>query len=173
VRLRLKSKGKYIPESWYNIQADLPEYKCQFINPFTMKEAGADDLKMIFPESLIEQEMTKERYIGIPSEVLDLYRMWRPTPLNRADRLEKTLGTPAKIFYKYEGTSPAGSHKLNTAIPQAYFNKISGINTLSTETGAGQWGSALAFACKSLNMQCKVFMVKIVFNLIKLRDFFF
>jgi tryptophan synthase beta chain len=160
----LEDINEYIPECWYNMQADLPDYKCQFINPFTMKEAGKNDLKMIFPEPLIEQEISKERFIKIPSEVLDLYRMWRPTPLNRADRLEKTLGTPAKIFYKYEGTSPAGSHKLNTAIPQAYFNKISGINTLSTETGAGQWGSALAFACKSLNMQCKVFMVKISFN---------
>ena len=160
----MKETNNYMPEHWYNIQADLPDYKCQFINPFTMKEAGKDDLKMIFPEPLIEQEISKERFIKIPIEVLDIYSMWRPTPLKRAYRLEQTIGTPAKIFYKYEGASPAGSHKLNTAIPQAYFNKISGINTLSTETGAGQWGSALAFACKLLNMKCKVFMVKISYD---------
>ena len=160
----MKKIDKYIPEYWYNIQADLTDYKCQFISPQTLKEASKEELNVIFPEPLIEQEISKERYIRIPKEVLELYSLWRPTPLKRAYRLEKALETPAKIFYKYEGTSPVGSHKLNTAIAQAYFNKISGVNMLSTETGAGQWGTALAFACKLLKMQCKVFMVRISYN---------
>jgi tryptophan synthase beta chain len=155
---------KNVPECWYNIQADLNDYECQLINPFTKEKASHDDLNVIFPKFLVEQEFSKERYINIPEEVLSIYSMWRPTPLKRAFRLEKALKTPVKIYYKYEGASPAGSHKLNTAIAQAYFNKISGVNMLSTETGAGQWGSALAFACKILGMHCKVFMVRISYD---------
>ncbi|MDY6821504.1 MAG: TrpB-like pyridoxal phosphate-dependent enzyme [Deferribacterota bacterium] len=155
---------KYLSNYWYNIQADLNDYEPLFFNPVTTKKAQMDELNLIFPKNLIEQETTREKYIEIPEQVLDVYKLYRPTPLKRAYNLEKVLHTPAKIFYKYEGASPTGSHKLNTAIAQAYFNKISGINTLTTETGAGQWGSALAFACKQLKMHCKIFMVKISFE---------
>ncbi len=149
-----------MPTSWYNIQPDLPEPLPTVLNPATCKPVTPGDLKAIFPMTLIEQEMSQERYIEIPDEVQDIYRMWRPTPLHRAYQLEKALGTPAKIFYKYEGVSPAGSHKSNTAIAQAYYNKKAGIKRLATETGAGQWGSALSLGCCLMGLECKVYMVR-------------
>ncbi len=149
-----------IPKSWYNVAADLPKPLDPPLNPGTMKPLGPADLAPLFPMELIKQEVSTEREIRIPDEVRDIYRIWRPSPLYRARRLEKALGTPAKIFYKYEGVSPPGSHKPNTAIAQAYYNMKEGITRLSTETGAGQWGSSLAFACKMFDLQCKVYMVK-------------
>ncbi len=148
-----------IPERWYNIQADLEWPLDPALHPGTKEPAGPDDFAPLFPMELIMQEVSRERWIEIPDEVRDIYRMWRPTPLYRALRLEKALGTPAKIFYKYEGGSPAGSHKPNTAVAQAYYNKVEGTKRIATETGAGQWGSALAFACNQLDMECKVYMV--------------
>lgn len=153
-----------IPTHWYNIMADMPTVPKPPLNPQTLKPAGPEDLSPIFPMELIKQEVSPERWIEIPEEVRELYKMWRPSPLVRALRLEKALGTPAKIFYKYEGASPAGSHKLNTAIPQAYYNKQSGIKRLSTETGAGQWGSALSMACSFFDLECTVYMVKVSYQ---------
>ncbi|MHB8124289.1 MAG: TrpB-like pyridoxal phosphate-dependent enzyme [Desulfitobacteriaceae bacterium] len=153
-----------IPTHWYNIMADMPNLPKPPLNPQTLQPAGPPDLTPIFPMDLIMQEVSQERWIGIPEEVRELYKLWRPAPLVRAHRLEKALGTPAKIFYKYEGASPAGSHKLNTAIPQAYYNKIAGIKRLSTETGAGQWGSALSMACNFFGLECTVYMVKISYQ---------
>jgi tryptophan synthase beta chain len=138
---------KDMPTRWYNIQADLPEPLPPVLHPATGKPVTPDDLAPLFPMELIMQEVSTERWIEIPEEVQDVYRTWRPTVLHRAYRLEKALDTPAKIFYKYEGTSQAGSHKPNTAVAQAYYNKKEGINRLTTETGAGQWGSALAMGC--------------------------
>lgn len=155
---------KEIPTNWYNIMADMPNLPKPPLNPQTMQPAGPPDLTPIFPMDLIMQEVTQERWIVIPDEVRELYKLWRPAPLVRAYRLEKVLDTPAKIFYKYEGASPAGSHKLNTAIPQAYYNKQAGIKRLATETGAGQWGSALAMACKFFGLECTVYMVKISYQ---------
>lgn len=150
-----------LPTHWYNIQADLPAPMPPILHPGTGQPASADDLSAIFPDALIEQEVTTEREIEIPQPVRDLYKTWRPAPLFRARRLEKTLDTPARIYYKYEGVSPAGSHKPNTAIPQVWYNKQAGIKKLTTETGAGQWGSSLAFACALIgDIECKVFMVK-------------
>jgi tryptophan synthase beta chain len=149
-----------IPKKWYNINADLPRPLDPPLHPLTMKPLGPQDLAPLFPMELIKQEVSCERYIDIPSEVRELYRLWRPTPLYRARRLEKALKTPARIYYKYEGVSPAGSHKPNTAVAQAYYNKKEGIERLSTETGAGQWGSSLAFACKLFELECMVYMVK-------------
>jgi len=149
-----------LPTSWYNIIADLPAPLPPPLNPATGKPAKPEDLTAIFPMSLIEQEVSTQRFIPIPDEVLDILRLWRPTPLCRARRLEKDLGTPARIFYKYEGASPAGSHKTNTAIAQAYYNKKAGIKRLSTETGAGQWGCALSLACNFFGLECLVYMVK-------------
>ena len=149
-----------LPTSWYNIMADLPAPLPPPLNPATGKPAKPEDLTAIFPMSLIEQEVSTQRFIPIPDEVLDILRLWRPTPLCRARRLEKDLGTPARIFYKYEGASPAGSHKTNTAIAQAYYNKKAGIKRLSTETGAGQWGCALSLACNFFGLECLVYMVK-------------
>ena len=151
-----------MPTSWYNIQADLPEPLPPILHPQTHEPTILPP--PLFPAALNEQEFSKERFIEIPDEVLDVYKMYRPTPLIRAYRLEKALGTPAKIFYKYEGVSPAGSHKLNTAVAQAYYNKKDGIKRLATETGAGQWGSALALACQFLGLECKVYMVKVSYN---------
>lgn len=128
-----------MPKSWYNIQADLPQAMPAVLHPGTLQPIGPDDLAPLFPMALIQQEVTTEREIEIPEPVQDIYRMWRPAPLFRAHRLEKALGTPAKIFYKYEGGSPAGSHKPNTAIPQAFYNQQAGVKRLTTETGAGQW----------------------------------
>ena len=135
-----------IPKSWYNLAADLPQPLPPVLHPGTKQPIGPSDLEPLFPMALILQEVSQERTIDIPEPIRDVYRMWRPSPLYRARRLEQALGTPAKIYYKYEGVSPAGSHKPNTAVPQAWYNKEQGIKKLSTETGAGQWGSSLAFA---------------------------
>jgi tryptophan synthase beta chain len=148
-----------IPTHWVNLMADLPGPPAPPLRPDTMEPAGPDDLSPIFPMGLIQQEVSADPEIEIPDEVRDIYRLWRPTPLLRARRLERALDTPAHLYYKYEGTSPAGSHKPNTAIPQAYYNKQEGIARLATETGAGQWGSALALACRMMDMDCVVFMV--------------
>jgi len=153
-----------IPEAWYNILADLPQPMAPALHPGTHQPIGPDDLAPLFPMSLIMQEVSTEREIEIPGEVRQLYAQYRPSPLFRARRLEKALDTPAKIYYKYEGVSPAGSHKLNTAIPQAYYNKMEGTTHLVTETGAGQWGSALSMACAMFGLDCKVFMVKVSYN---------
>ena len=152
-----------IPQVWYNLQADLPPLPPP-LHPVTREPLKADDLADIFPPDLIAQEVSKERYIDIPGEVMDLYRAYRPTPLYRALRLEEELQTPAQIYYKYEGVSPAGSHKLNTAIPQVYYNKKAGIKCLTTETGAGQWGSALSIACCFFGLKCSVYMVRVSYN---------
>lgn len=153
-----------IPKYWYNIAADLPEPPAPPLHPGTMQPLAGNDLEAIFPAPIIAQEMSCEREIEIPVEVRNLYRQWRPTPLFRARRLEKALDTPAKIYYKYEGSSPVGSHKLNSAIPQAFYNKISGIKRVVTETGAGQWGSSLSMAAQAFGLECLVFMVKVSFN---------
>ena len=149
---------------WYNIQADMPNPIKPPLNPVTGEVAGPDELSKIFPMELLKQEMSTQRWIEIPEEVRELYKLWRPSPVFRSSRLERLLDTPARIYYKYEGTSPAGSHKLNTAIPQAYYNKVAGIKRLATETGAGQWGSALAMACKFFDMDCTVYMVKVSYH---------
>lgn len=153
-----------IPQVWYNLQADLPEPLPTMLHPVTRNPLVPDDLAAIFPPDLIEQELSQERYIDVPGEVMDIYRSWRPTPLIRALKLEQLLETPAHIYYKYEGTSPAGSHKLNTSAPQAYYNKKAGIKHLTTETGAGQWGSALSIACQFFGMECTVFMVRVSYD---------
>ncbi len=153
---------KDIPTQWYNIQADLPEPMPPMRHPGTKEPTRLPP--PLFADELNTQEFSTERYIEIPEEVRDIYRLWRPTPMFRAHRLEKALGTPAQIFYKYEGVSPAGSHKLNTAVAQAYYNKKEGIKRLSTETGAGQWGSALAMACNFFDLECKVYMVRISYD---------
>jgi tryptophan synthase beta chain len=148
-----------IPGAWYNIQPDLPEPAPPVLHPGTHEPVGPDDLAPLFPMALIMQEVSQDRYIDIPGAVLDVYKMWRPTPLYRALRLEKALDTPARIYFKYEGISPAGSHKPNTAVPQAYYNAQEGTKRLTTETGAGQWGSALAFACAQFGLGCEVWQV--------------
>jgi tryptophan synthase beta chain len=153
-----------MPRQWYNIAADMPTPMEPPLHPGTGQPVGPDDLAPIFPMKLIEQEVSQDRWIDIPEEILEKYRLWRPTPLYRAYDLEKHLQTPAKIYFKNEGVSPAGSHKPNTAIAQAYYNKISGTKRITTETGAGQWGSALSMCCALFGLECKVFMVKISFN---------
>jgi len=153
-----------MPRQWYNIQADLPTPLRPPLHPATGQPIKAEDLAPVFPMNLIEQEVSTQRWIDIPEPVLEKYALWRPTPLYRARGLEKALGTPAKIFYKNEGVSPPGSHKPNTAVAQAYYNKVFGIKRLSTETGAGQWGSALSMACQMFGLQCRVFMVKVSYN---------
>jgi tryptophan synthase beta chain len=155
---------KDMPTQWYNIQADLPEPLPPVLHPGTGKPIGPADLAPLFPMELIKQEVSTERWIDIPEEVRDVYRMWRPTNLFRAHRLEKALDTPAKIYYKYEGTSPPGSHKPNTAVAQAYYNMKEGIRRISTETGAGQWGSALSFAGACFGLEIKVYMVAISYH---------
>jgi len=155
---------KKLPTKWYNIQADLPEPLPPPLHPGTGKPLGPEDLAPLFPMELIKQEVSQERYIEIPDEVIDIYKMWRPTMLFRAHRLEKALDTPAKIYYKYEGTSPPGSHKPNTSVPQAYYNKMEGIKRISTETGAGQWGSSLAFAGACFDVEIKVYMVRVSYT---------
>ena len=155
---------KDMPTSWYNILPDLPEPLPQVLHPGTKQPVTPDDLKPIFPMALIMQEFSPERYIEIPEEVQAIYRTWRPTILHRAHRLEKALDTPAKIFFKYEGTSQAGSHKPNTAVAQAYYNKKEGVKRIATETGAGQWGSALAMGCMFFDIELKVYMVKISYE---------
>ena len=153
-----------IPQTWYNILPDLPAPLAPPLHPGTLKPLGPDDLAPLFPMALIMQEVSQEREIEIPEEVRQIYAQWRPSPLMRARRLEKALDTPARIYYKYEGVSPAGSHKLNTALPQAWYNKQAGITHLSTETGAGQWGSALSMACAFLGLECRVFMVRVSYD---------
>src|SRR3954462_15806498 len=148
-----------IPTHWVNLLPDLPGEPLPPLSPQTGQPAGPEDLTPIFPMGLIEQEVSPEPEIAIPDAVRDAYRLWRPTPLYRARRLERALQTPARIFYKYEGVSPAGSHKPNTAVPQAYENAQAGIKKLATETGAGQWGSSLAFACALFGLECEVWMV--------------
>jgi tryptophan synthase beta chain len=155
---------KDIPAAWYNIQADFKTPAPPPLHPGTGQPIGPQDLAPLFPMELIKQEVSQERWIEIPDAVRDVYRLWRPSPLFRARRLEKALDTPARIYYKYEGVSPAGSHKPNTAVPQAYYNKQEGVARLSTETGAGQWGSALAIACTMFGLQCKVYMVKVSYQ---------
>lgn len=155
---------KEMPRQWYNIQADLPNPLPPPLNPGTGQPITPDMLAPVFPMNLIEQEVSSERWINIPDEVLEKYLIWRPTPLHRAYALEKFLGTPARIYFKNEGVSPPGSHKPNTAIAQAYYNKVFGIKRLATETGAGQWGSALAFACSLFGLECKVYMVRVSYN---------
>ncbi len=148
------------PTRWYNVLHDLPTPPPPVLHPGTGQPVGPDDLTPLFPMDLIMQEVSQDQYVEIPGEVLDVYRLWRPSPLFRAHRLEKALGTPARIYYKYEGVSPAGSHKPNTAVPQAFYNKRAGISKLTTETGAGQWGTALAFACSQYDLDCEVWQVR-------------
>lgn len=153
-----------MPKKWYNIMADMPNLPKPPLHPATLKPVGPEDLSAIFPMALIEQEVTTERWIDIPEDVLDIYTLWRPSPMYRAYRLEKALNTPARIYYKYEGVSPAGSHKPNTSIPQAYYNKKAGIKRIATETGAGQWGSAMALAGSLFGLDVIVYMVKVSYN---------
>jgi tryptophan synthase beta chain len=149
-----------MPTRWYNVLHDLPSPPPPPLHPGTGQPVGPDDLAPLFPMDLIMQEVSGEQYVEIPGEVLDVYRLWRPTPLRRARHLEQALDTPARIYYKYEGVSPAGSHKPNTAVPQAFYNAKAGIQKLTTETGAGQWGSALAFACSQFDLECEVWQVR-------------
>ena len=153
-----------MPKQWYNIVADMPNKPLPPLHPGTRQPVGPDDLAPLFPMGLIQQEVSSERYIDIPEEVQRVYRIYRPTPMFRAHELEKALDTPAKIYYKYEGVSPSGSHKPNTAIPQAYYSKLEGVKRITTETGAGQWGTALAFACQQFGIACEVYMVRISFD---------
>ncbi|MEV6623329.1 TrpB-like pyridoxal phosphate-dependent enzyme [Amycolatopsis sp. NPDC051106] len=162
----MAEKTKYVldedelPTQWYNVIPDLPEPPPPPLHPGTREPVGPDDLAPLFPQALIAQEVTTDRYVDIPEEVREVYRLWRPSPLYRARRLEKALGTPARIYYKYEGVSPVGSHKPNTAVPQAFYNAAEGVTRLTTETGAGQWGSALAFACAQYGLECEVWQVR-------------
>ncbi len=162
----MAAKTKYLldesemPTQWYNIVPDLPSPPPPALHPGTREPAGPEDFAPLFPMALIMQEVSQDPYIDIPEEVQEVYKLWRPSPLYRAHRLEKALDTPAKIYYKYEGVSPAGSHKPNTSVPQAYYNKAEGITKLTTETGAGQWGTALAFACSLFDMECEVWQVR-------------
>ena len=153
-----------IPENWYNIIADMPNKPLPPLHPGTKEPIGPDALAPLFPMELIKQEVTPDKWVEIPDEVRNIYSLWRPTPLYRAYGLEKALDTPAKIYYKYEGVSPSGSHKPNTAVAQAYYNKQEGVKTITTETGAGQWGSALTFACTHFGINCEVYMVKLSYE---------
>src|SRR5579864_9532721 len=153
-----------IPRAWYNINPDLPKPLAPVLHPGTLKPIGPDDLAPLFPMSVILQEVSTQREIEIPEEVRQVYAQWRPSPLYRARRLEKVLDTPARIYYKYEGVSPAGSHKPNTAVAQAFYNKQEGVKKLATETGAGQWGSSLAMACAFFGLECQVYMVRVSYN---------
>ncbi len=153
-----------IPKQWYNVLADMPTPMAPPLHPGTGKPVGPDDLAPVFPMNLIEQEVSTQRWIDIPEAVLEKYLLWRPTPLCRARNFEKLLDAPVKIYYKNEGVSPPGSHKPNTAVPQAYYNKVFGIKRLSTETGAGQWGSALSMACQMFGLECRVFMVRVSYE---------
>ena len=153
-----------LPESWYNIVPDLPFQLEPPLNPATREPVGPEAFAPIFPEEIIRQEVTADPYVPIPEEVRETYALWRPTPLFRARHLEKILDTPAHIYYKYEGVSPAGSHKPNTAVPQAFYNKQEGVRRLTTETGAGQWGSSLAFACGQMDLECTVYMVRVSYG---------
>ena len=163
-RVKIVLNEKHMPTHWYNICSDLPTPLAPPLNPGTGEPIGPEDLAPLFPMKLIMQEVSTDKLIEIPDEVRDIYRQWRPSPLYRARRLEKALDTPAKIYYKYEGVSPSGSHKPNTAVAQAYYNKEEGIKKLTTETGAGQWGSSLAFAGSLFGIEVDVYMVKISFE---------
>ena len=153
-----------IPARWYNLAADLPGAIAPPLHPGTHQPLTADEMAPLFARELVEQEMSTERWIPIPEEVREVYRLWRPTPLIRASRLEAALGTPAEIWFKWEGVSPAGSHKPNSAVPQAFYNAREGIKRLTTETGAGQWGSSLSFACAQFGLQCHIYMVRVSYN---------
>ncbi|MBP7033832.1 MAG: pyridoxal-phosphate dependent enzyme, partial [Syntrophobacterales bacterium] len=153
-----------IPRQWYNALADLPGPVNPPLHPGTGQPIRPEDMQAIFPMNLVEQEMSPERWISIPEEVLDKYLLWRPTPLRRAINFEKALGCPVRIYYKDESVSPPGSHKPNTAVAQAYYNKAYGIRRLATETGAGQWGSALAMACRMFGLDCRVYMVRVSYD---------
>ena len=153
-----------LPESWYNVVPDLPFELEPPLNPATREPVGPEAFAPIFPEEIIRQEVTADPYVPIPEEVRETYALWRPTPLFRARHLERILDTPAHIYYKYEGVSPAGSHKPNTAVPQAFYNKQEGVRRLTTETGAGQWGSSLAFACGQMDLECTVYMVRVSYG---------
>jgi tryptophan synthase beta chain len=153
-----------LPESWYNVVPDLPFELEPPLNPATREPVGPEAFAPIFPEEIIRQEVTVDPYVPIPEEVRETYALWRPTPLFRARHLERILDTPAHIYYKYEGVSPAGSHKPNTAVPQAFYNKQEGVRRLTTETGAGQWGSSLAFACGQMDLECTVYMVRVSYG---------
>ena len=163
-KVKILLEEKDMPRAWYNIMADMPNLPKPPLNPATKQPAGPGDLTPIFPMGLIMQEVSTDRWVEIPDEVMEIYKLWRPSPLIRARRLEKALDTPAKIYYKYEGISPAGSHKLNTSVPQVYYNKVEGIKRLATETGAGQWGIALSQACNFFGLECTVYMVKVSFQ---------
>ena len=160
-KTRFSLAQKDIPKQWYNLLADFPEPMPPPLHPGTKQPVVPEMLTQIFPENLVKQEMCPDRWVEIPDPVREVYALWRPTPLLRAVRLERALNTPAHIYYKYEGASPAGSHKVNTSIPQAYFNKEAGTKRLATETGAGQWGSSLALACQLFGLECNVYMVKV------------
>lgn len=164
MQTRFDLTQKDIPRTWYNLLPDFPEPLPPPLHPGTKQPMSPEELESIFPRNLIEQEMSPERWIEIPDPVREIYALWRPTPLLRAVRLEKALQTPAHIYYKYEGASPAGSHKVNTSVPQAYFNKIAGTKRLATETGAGQWGASLAMASKLFGLECNVYMVKVSYQ---------
>ena len=163
VRTRFDLQPDQIPTAWFNLVPDMVKAGMQPLPPLspqTKEPMGPADLAPLFPESLIMQEVSAEPWIDIPGEVIDIYRLWRPSPLFRATRLERALDTPARIYFKYEGVSPAGSHKPNTAVPQAFYNQQAGIRRIATETGAGQWGSAMAMACSMFGLECDVYMVK-------------
>jgi len=162
--IRFTLPQKEIPTHWYNLAADFPAPLPPPLHPGTKQPISPEALLAIFPENLVQQEVSQERWISIPEEVREIYALWRPTPLLRAVRFEKALQTPAHIYYKYEGSSPAGSHKVNTSVPQAYFNKVAGTKRLATETGAGQWGSSLALACRLFGLECTVYMVKVSYQ---------
>lgn len=161
---RILLEENEIPTQWYNIIADMPNKPKPPLHPVTKQPVGPEDLSALFPMELIKQEASTDRWIDIPEEILEFYKTYRPTPLYRAYQLEKALDTPAKIYYKYEGSSPSGSHKLNTAIAQAYYNKMEGVKKITTETGAGQWGSALSYACQKFGIALQVFMVKVSYE---------
>lgn len=163
-RIKFVLDEQDMPKAWYNIQADLPQPLPPVLHPGTHQPVTPQDLAVLFPMELIMQEVSQERYIDIPEPVREVYNLYRPSPLIRARRLEKALDTPAQIYFKHEGVSPVGSHKPNTAIPQAFYNKLAGTKRIATETGAGQWGSALAFACNLFDIECKVYMVKVSYQ---------
>jgi len=163
-RIKITLPESEMPTHWYNVCSDLKNPLAPPLHPGTGQPIGPDDLAPLFPMQLIMQEVSAEKEIEIPDQVRDIYRQWRPSPLYRARRLEKALDTPAKIYYKYEGVSPSGSHKPNTAVAQAYYNKQEGVKRLTTETGAGQWGSSLAFAGSIFGLEVDVYMVKVSFN---------
>jgi tryptophan synthase beta chain len=162
--IRILLPTEEIPRQWYNVVADVPDAATPPLHPGTKQPVGPDDLAPLFPMSLIGQEVSTERVIDIPEEILEVLALWRPTPMHRARRLEQALGTPARIYYKNESVSPPGSHKPNTSVAQAYYNKQEGVKRIATETGAGQWGSALSFACNMFGLECLVYMVKVSYE---------